>query len=64
LLPQRLSARGCHNLSEVEVRAWQLSHLDLGPAEGTYSAWVANSNLAKLAVTSGALRQLELIKLK
>jgi hypothetical protein len=32
--------------------------------EGPYNAWVANSNLAKLSVTSGALRQLELVKLK
>lgn len=56
--------RGCHNLADLEVRAWQLSSLDLGAAEGPYTTYVANSNLSKLAVTSGALRRLELVKLK
>lgn len=53
--------RGCPNLSELEVRAWQLTRLDLGPAEGSGQA---NQSLAKLTVTSGALRRMEWNKLK
>jgi hypothetical protein len=59
---QDLSIRGCHALAELEIRAWQLSRLDLGPFELTGGQ--ANNTLAKLTLTSGALRRMEWNKLK
>lgn len=53
--------RGCQTLGELEVRAWQLSKLDMRPI-GVPE--MANHNLGKLTVTSGALKRMDWIKLK
>lgn len=53
--------RGCQTLGELEVRACQLSRLDMRPAESGYPA---NNSLSKLTITSGALRRMEWHKLQ
>lgn len=58
---KELSVRGCPSLAELEARCWQLSRLDMGPSE---SFGLLNANLAKLTITSGALRHMEWIKLQ
>jgi hypothetical protein len=52
---------GCQGLTELEVRAWQLSRLDLGPTPCPRSC---NRNLSKLTVTSGALKRMEWTELQ
>lgn len=58
---KELSVRGCASLTELDAACWQLTKLDIGPVEasGTH-----NKSLAKLTIASGALRQMEWVKLK
>lgn len=58
---KELSVRGCASLTELDAACWQLTKLDMGPVEASGSH---NKSLAKLTVASGALRQMEWVKLK